>query len=471
MNAHHYHWHVVNPAVWKNKYGNYSDRKGELFYYMHSQMVARYDIERLSNGIPRTVPFQSFNDEIEEGYNPHLTMAKTQYHYAYRPPHFTLQDLPTLPKSRLQEWSNNLFHAIHTGQLTRPNGTKLALNNEHGIDYLANTIEANYDSVNYKLYGNLHCYAHVISAKITDPTTAYNEDYGVMYDVATSARDPLFYRWHKFINKFFSEHKKMLKPYTKDELDFPGVKVEKVSVQTSTSEPNLIRTFWQDAHLKVREGFLFTRQSPAYVKLTHLDHETFTYRIDVNNGGSAHEAVVRIFLAPVYDEFEHRFDIKHQKSLMIQMDKFVTKLTPGKNTIVRSSLNSTVTMEANSIFGAKRPSKTIDNCRCGWPDYLLVPKGNYEGMKFQLFVMVGDWAKDENTESRGNCFCKDSLTYCGGIDSKYRDTKPFGFPYDRKIKAESWQDWETDNIAHTDITVKFVGDDLHDTHPEEFSDD
>lgn len=39
-----------------------------------------------------------------------------------------------------------------------------------------------------------------------------------MYDVATSARDPLFYRWHKFIDKFFLKHKKMLKPYTTSEV-------------------------------------------------------------------------------------------------------------------------------------------------------------------------------------------------------------------------------------------------------------
>ena len=31
------------------------DRRGEIFYYMHQQIVARYNAERLSNGMPSVV--------------------------------------------------------------------------------------------------------------------------------------------------------------------------------------------------------------------------------------------------------------------------------------------------------------------------------------------------------------------------------------------------------------------------------
>lgn len=41
VNLHHWHWHLVYPfegsAALVNK-----DRRGELFYYMHQQIIARY---------------------------------------------------------------------------------------------------------------------------------------------------------------------------------------------------------------------------------------------------------------------------------------------------------------------------------------------------------------------------------------------------------------------------------------------
>lgn len=54
---------------------------------------------------------------LQEGYDPHLTMAKTQYHYAYRPPGYELHDLDNLPKSKLRLWSTKLLNAIQQGYL------------------------------------------------------------------------------------------------------------------------------------------------------------------------------------------------------------------------------------------------------------------------------------------------------------------------------------------------------------------
>ena len=42
---------------WKGVNGKTKDREGELFYYMHQQMVARYDADRLAVGLPRVVPY------------------------------------------------------------------------------------------------------------------------------------------------------------------------------------------------------------------------------------------------------------------------------------------------------------------------------------------------------------------------------------------------------------------------------
>ena len=56
MNDHHEHWHLVYPASGRpspNGVVALGDRHGELFAYMHQQMIARYDAERLSVGLSR----------------------------------------------------------------------------------------------------------------------------------------------------------------------------------------------------------------------------------------------------------------------------------------------------------------------------------------------------------------------------------------------------------------------------------
>ena len=41
--------------------GKTKDRQGELFYYMHQQMLARYDTERLAVGLMRVEPYSNWH--------------------------------------------------------------------------------------------------------------------------------------------------------------------------------------------------------------------------------------------------------------------------------------------------------------------------------------------------------------------------------------------------------------------------
>ncbi|GFV70499.1 hemocyanin A chain [Trichonephila clavipes] len=46
VNAHHWHWHVVYPSVYDSKFfGKNIDRAGEIFYYMHQQICARFRLQ------------------------------------------------------------------------------------------------------------------------------------------------------------------------------------------------------------------------------------------------------------------------------------------------------------------------------------------------------------------------------------------------------------------------------------------
>ena len=77
-NEHHEHWHWVYPRRPQNGVP-VRERHGELFYYMHEQMLARYDVERVAAGLSRVAPFQDYDEQIGEGYDPGLLRTADGY--------------------------------------------------------------------------------------------------------------------------------------------------------------------------------------------------------------------------------------------------------------------------------------------------------------------------------------------------------------------------------------------------------
>lgn len=59
-------------------------------------------------------------------------------------------------------------------------------------------------------------------------------------------------------------------------------------------------------------------------RFTHLNHEPFTYIINVNNGNNAQVlCTARIFMAPKFDERGTEMMFRDQRHLMIELDRFV----------------------------------------------------------------------------------------------------------------------------------------------------
>lgn len=46
ISLHHWHWHLVYPSGLNDKKVAAKDRRGELFFYMHNQILARYNAAR-----------------------------------------------------------------------------------------------------------------------------------------------------------------------------------------------------------------------------------------------------------------------------------------------------------------------------------------------------------------------------------------------------------------------------------------
>lgn len=83
------------------------------------------------------------------------------------------------------------------------------------------------------------------------------------------------------------------------------------------------------------------------------------------------------------------------------MELFIS-VRSGSNTIERRSVESTVTIPYEQTFRnltTNRPTggETLENfnyCGCGWPQHMLIARGNAEGYPCDLFVMISDNRND-----------------------------------------------------------------------------
>ncbi|XP_076290226.1 phenoloxidase 1-like [Lasioglossum baleicum] len=466
FNMHHWHWHLVYPFAAEMEIVN-KDRRGELFYYMHEQVIARYNCERLCNHLIRVKHFTNWREPITEAYFPKMLHGPTGRTWPARPSESVLHDLERPEDGAeftihdLERWRERILNAIHTGSVMNTNGEQVPLTEQNGIDILGNIVESSILSPNRDFYGELHNNGHLAIAYCHDPDNRNKEILGVMGDNSTSPRDPIFYRWHGFINDVFFEFKNTLPPYEISQLNYLGIEVEDVKL-TTNNEDNVLHTFWNQSEVDLTSGLDWLPPEPVRVKFTHLNHANFTYTITVNNTTTrSKKGTVRIFIAPMEDERRQPFSFAKQKGLMIEMDKFSVTLQPGRNVIQQKSTDSSVTIPFEQTFPPRDTDSTEcpkpDNfCGCGWPQHLLVPKGVKGGFPMVLFAMVSDYTRDIVEQVESSC-CKDGVSYCGLRDKKYPDARAMGYPFDRlpRENVQQLSDFLTKNMNTKPVVIKF----------------
>ncbi|CAH1402250.1 unnamed protein product [Nezara viridula] len=429
LNLHHWHWHLVYPYEGPDSVVK-KDRRGELFYYMHQQVMARYNTERLCNHLPRVKRFINWREPIEEGYFPKIDTLVATRSWAPRFNNTKLSDVyREIDNSKfdiqdLERWRDRILADIHRGRVENGDGQFEELSETEGINMLGNIIEASVLSVNRNLYGDLHNLGHVAIAICHDPEGKHLETFSVMGDPATAMRDPVFYRWHAFIDDLFQEHKITLPRYTTQQLRYSGITVKSIEVQTEGKpEKNKLFTFWQQSDVDLSRGLDFSQRGAVLARFTHLQHRPFSYKIMVS--------------------------VKN-----------------GKTTIPRKSTDSSVTIPYEKTFrnlesGRPNPGEQLEQfnyCGCGWPHHLLICKGTSEGFACQLFVMISDFnqdkVEDKSSGQRANQ-CADAVSYCGIRNQLYPDKRSMGFPFDRQPRegVETIEDFLTPNMRLVDVAI------------------
>ncbi|XP_046738982.1 phenoloxidase 1-like [Diprion similis] len=444
INLHHWHWHLVYPPSGPMQIVN-KDRRGELLYYMHSQIMARYNFERFCNDLPRVERWNRWREPIAEAYFPKLDSFVSSRAWPARPANSKLKDVNrTIDQLQfdiedLERWRDRIAEAISTGSVINERGQTVPLTEKDGIDVLGNLMEASVLSPNFNYYGDLHNYMHIALSFVHDPDHRYLESFSPIGDPAVTMRDPVFYRLHGWVESIFQLYKGTLPPYTVEQLNNPGVDVTGVEVVTENQSKNIFHTFWQQSDVDMSRGLDFIPRGSVFVRFTHLQYTPYIYRIQVNNkSGTNKIGTCRIFLAPKQDELGRPMVFTDQKNMMIELDKFTVNLKPGVNTIERNSTLSSVTIPFERTFRNLTDNVPTDVnkldafnfCGCGWPQHMLLPKGTESGYATELFVMISNYDNDKIEQDVGGQ-CSDAASFCGIRNKKYPDARAMGYPFDR----------------------------------------
>jgi len=442
MNVHHVTWHMDYPFWWEDSYGYHLDRKGELFFWAHHQLTARFDSERLSNRMDM-VDELYWDRPIVEGFAPHTTY-RYGGEFPTRPDNIAFSDVEGIIRVRdMIIHESRIRDAIDHGFIIAADGSHVDISNTRGIDYLGHIIESSMYSPNPRYYGALHNHAHILLGRQSDPKGKFNVPPSVMEHFETATRDPAFFRLHKYMDNIFKEHKDQLPPYTKAELAFSGVHLESVTVEGT------LETFYDDFEFDLRmavDSSATVGEVDVKAHTSRMNHNDFSYVFNVKNDNAADaHAVVRVYLCPKHDNQGIEFTMDQARWHCIEMDKFWHHLTPGANEFSRKSSESSVTIpdipsfsklihdaDAAVSSGGEIHLEEFEH-QCGIPNRMLLPKGTPEGMEFWLAVMVSDASEDDhdNLETGHR-----SHGQCGIRGSTYPDHQPMGFPYDRKIADE-----------------------------------
>lgn len=493
VNEHHSRWHSVylasgqddphdpfGPKLTRN-------RQGELFWYMHQQMLARYDTERRSLKMDITVPLEQYTKPVDEGYKANLE------NYSNRLPQATMHTVEGYTVADHALRRDRLREAATTGKLQR-NGTSVPVT----VELLSATAESNVGSVEGEdwwkekgFYGSHHNWGHVLLADLRDPNGPFSDLGGVMRDPDTAVRDPVFFRWHRHVDDtVFIWQEKLLKPYDL-KADATRVRIRKSlgGAQGDNQSPDILvcmqkeipgadaqgfdgqkfadekfggDAVWEKslASLGFGSGELHTRMRQEIIppaagggtgRKPYLDHDEFYYFLRLENLlAQAQKVTVRVFLAAV--------ELAENRRMWIEMDKFAQSLEPKQRKVIfrPGRYSAIVRKPARRPTEPKpkpHPGDDPNYCDCGWPYHLLLPRGKTAGMDFRLFVMLTDYQADL-VGAEKKC---GSMSFCGVKDADYPDKRPMGYPFDRPFAAPiSGVFKQTDlvNMATKDIKIR-----------------
>lgn len=127
------------------------------------------------------------------------------------------------------------------------------------------------------------------------------------------------YLFNRRIYNFSRRYKEHLPSYTHEELVFPGVTIESVTVDK-------LLTFFDHFESMINNAVSVRSHKEAQSMLIkarqyRLNHKPFTYYITVNSNKNV-KAVIRVFLGPKHNVYGHELDISENYMNFLEMDQW-----------------------------------------------------------------------------------------------------------------------------------------------------
>jgi len=432
-----------------HKYKREIFRRGENFYYVHQQILARYLLERTANGLPPP-EILNWDEPIKEGYNPKTLLSSGASLQAradgMTPSHFNQHEVQ-LAKT----YERRLEDAIDAGELSNFNGTFVKLNNIDGTDLIGRAMLGVPMSVGKSFYGNYYFQAlkalgFVSKTKNEDDPHSVG---GAVTTIPTMLRDPALYNLlHKMIS-IFQRHKARLRPYSSQELGFPKVSIKSMVVSK-------LETYFEEFQFDVSNAFNPGKDELSYsVHQTLLNHAPFYFKLKIESETDA-SAMIRVFIGPKYDSAGNELTVEQSRLSFVELDRFPVNLFPGENEFKRSYSESPAYTKHPESFKSiyKRVEKALsgkeafyitESSLCGVPQNIQLPKGSEHGKQFRLFAIVNHYVKMEGVEETStDVTCGSSVLY---------DKRPMGFPFDRPVYGDYLFVDGLTNMKFSDVVI------------------
>ncbi|CAO1393718.1 unnamed protein product [Diamesa serratosioi] len=208
------------------------DRRGERYLYTMQQMLARFNLERLSNGLDN-VKDVSIDSVIENGAFPKLQYTNglqfPNRHNNYKINNQQNEKLIQIVK----DYENRIVRAIDQGFIETVDGQRIDLTHEDGINKLGNLIQENRDTDNERYYSSLEFFLRILLGGNYRMDVDHTDDRFVpstLENIETSMRDPVYWQMTKRITNLMDKLKRTLSGYKTDDVDFNNVRIKNVNV-------------------------------------------------------------------------------------------------------------------------------------------------------------------------------------------------------------------------------------------------
>lgn len=365
----------------------------------------------------------------------------------------------------IENYEHRIRDIIDSGFYKTFDGKKYDLRDFKSVEILGNLIQSNPDSIDGKFFSYFVNLYHLIigGAEVDESAREYIVP-NVFLGYETILRDPVFYTLYKRIVKFYYQHKNHLPAYNVEDIQFKGVNVVGLNVDKFVTyfdyhDADVTTLLPREVMMK---GGKWSWDYILLARQKRLNHEKFSITVDVNSE-NAQKVVIRLYLAPKYDQYGNEYDFEKNRENIVELDQFVYALKEGENKIVRRSDEFYWSVRDRTTYtelykyilfafdGKNKFPLDMSEAHNGFPDRLVLPKGDAAGYPVYLYAIISPY--DESIKQ----FSSFDYNVSSGIGSgnRYIDSLPFGYPFDRKIDLFTFS--KADNFYVNDFKIYHIG--------------